>query len=990
MLEVGDVVDRLLIAGRMLISSSSHGKYLRAWSMKDGNLLWEVNTYTAAAPSADAAVEAEKDRGVDVLPLGADVDGDGAEDILVLARGEVQLRSLADGIVTWSTAAAAAFEEDTVRLQRLARAKSGALVAVGVTAEDGFPAAVELSPADGAVARKAVSTGPSASASSGLTVRSVDGGAAIWMMGLAEDGAKVAATDVMRLLAGESATTLSALPARVLAGAGAAGGATTMSAVRGSDTLSDLAALAAGAAVIRGGGGCALVTLDVVAAAATRRARVLASWPLAAAPDGGSCGAAVSAAFVESEASKSAARVAVVTADAAAGTVTHAVLPLTHEDDGAAAAAADAVYTSEPVAGYAPSDHGAPVAAWAHGYPIKKDGKETVKYNLLLVSSDAQLSLHGEAGKELWAREESLALTAEMVFARLPPPKSAAAAAADDLRVRPSFEERYRTQVLALKARFKRATPEEIDELTALRRGRGVKLLPTRDANGFRRQIVALAPSGALVSLHNGDGRVMWRRFLGGGAGPDGEPASAYNYSAVLPWRPSGDHHAADAAEHALVLGTAAAAGAGRGKTRAVVVDLYTGAVVSDVVLPFAAAHTLPLPGAAEADDHHEPSAMLLVDADARGGSEAHVFPATEQARAAAHADRPRVTYFTVDQERSEVRGYALLPSGSFGAASYSAAQTWTSKFPAEVGDIVGFASKPANEAVNSWVRVLGDRSTLFKYLSPNVIFVATAPKGAGPAATAVSVHLLDAATGRVLYRVRHNEARGPVHAVVCENWVVYHYFNTRAGRYAMSVLEMFDDSEHRKGAAVGDLMYASLVGNNETETVSSLAPPPLRIMGQSYFVRPAATMMTTTYSQRGVTAHQILLGTSTDQVVALDKRFLDPRRPTKPTTEDREEGLIPYAEVLPIFPASWVTTRHQVSRLRGIKTAPASLESTVLCVAHGLDLFYTRLHPSRSYDMLDEEFSFLLLIVTLAALAGGAFITQGLAIAKDMDRRWR
>ena len=184
--------------------------------------------------------------------------------------------------------------------------------------------------------------------------------------------------------------------------------------------------------------------------------------------------------------------------------------------------------------------------------------------------------------------------------------------------------------------------------------------------------------------------------------------------------------------------------------------------------------------------------------------------------------------------------------------------------------------------------------------------------RGAGPAETAVSVHLLDAATGRVLYRVRHNEARGPVHAVVCENWVVYHYFNTRAGRYAMSVLEMFDDAEHRKGAAVGDLMYASLVGDNQTESVSSLAPPPLRIMGQSYYVRPAATMLSTTYSRKGVTAHQVLMGTSTDQVVALDKRFLDPRRPTKPTPEDREEGLIPYSEVLPIFPASWVTTKHQ------------------------------------------------------------------------------
>ena len=148
--------------------------------------------------------------------------------------------------------------------------------------------------------------------------------------------------------------------------------------------------------------------------------------------------------------------------------------------------------------------------------------------------------------------------------------------------------------------------------------------------------------------------------------------------------------------------------------------------------------------------------------------------------------------------------------------------------------------------------------------------------------------------------------------------------------------------------------------------------------------------MLKATYSRLGVTAHQVLMGTGTDQVVALDKRFLDPRRPTKPTREDREEGLVPYAEVRPIAPKSWVTTKHQVARLRGIVTAPANLESTVLCVAHGLDVFFTRLHPSRSYDMLDEAFSYLLLIVTLAALALGALSPQGMVIAKDMERHWK
>ena len=127
------------------------------------------------------------------------------------------------------------------------------------------------------------------------------------------------------------------------------------------------------------------------------------------------------------------------------------------------------------------------------------------------------------------------------------------------------------------------------------------------------------------------------------------------------------------------------------------------------------------------------------------------------------------------------------------------------------------------------------------------------------------------------------------------------------------------------------------------SEEHRSLPAPPLRVMGQSYYVRPSATLLKATYSRLGVTAHQVLMGTGTDQVVALDKRFLDPRRPTKPSREDREEGLVPYAEVLPIAPKSWVTTKHQVARLRGIVTAPANLESTVLCVAHG-PVSYTHL----------------------------------------------
>ena len=980
-LEDGDVVDRLLIAGRQLLTVSSRGKYLRSWSMRDGSLLWELVTYTAAAPSADAKAERDKDRGVDVLPLGADVDGDGDEDLLTLSRGDVALRSLAEGVAAWSAEAAAAFDE-TVRLHRVARVPStGKFIAFGVTEDDGAPAAIEMDPKTGEVTRKAIATG-----AVGLsdcprgTTLAVGADGNVFASGVTADGAKTYAVDVAKLLSGKTRGAVSFAPV-----AEDVGPVVRARPVRGADAASDEAAAGSGACVLVGSVGCAL------ARASTRDGKLeyVRTWPLA--PGGRECSAAVSSAFTSPDA---AVGVGAVTTDADAGVAVVEILTL--DPTGAV----EAVRVGKPVEGFAPSDRGVAARAWINAYSVKRDGADVVAYRPLVVSADARLSLLGEGGKMLWSREESLALADEVMFARLPPPKTAAAAKADDLRVRPSFGESLRTQVLAVKARIKRATADEMAELTGLRRGRGAKLLPTRDANGFRRQIIALSPAGALTSLHNGDGRVLWRNFLGGGVDAKGEPASAYTYAAVYRWRPSGTDESRDG-EHALVMGTATDADASGGtKTRAVVVDLYTGEIESDVVLPFKAAHVLPLrtPGDGRHDGTNgehassSASAALLVDA---AGWTAHAFPATSEARDAAYADRARISYYTVDQERNELRGYGLLPASVDRAtgeapASYRVAQTWSQRFPPEVGQIVGYAAKPANEIVHSWTRVLGDRSTLFKYLSPNVVFVATAPKDAPAGLSSVTAHLIDAATGRVLYRVRHADARGPVHAVVCENWVAYHYFNTKAGRYAMSVLEMFDDAEHRKGAAVGELMWSSLVGDNETETVSSLAPPPLRIMGQSYYVRPAATMMATTYSAQGVTGHQVLMGTATDQVVALDKRWLDPRRPTKPTKDDQEEGLIPYTEVLPVFPQSWVTTRHQVAKLQGIVTSPASLESTVLFVAHGLDFFFTRLHPSRSYDMLDEEFSYLLLVVTMVALAAGAFVTQGLAYKKDMEKRWR
>ncbi len=48
---------------------------------------------------------------------------------------------------------------------------------------------------------------------------------------------------------------------------------------------------------------------------------------------------------------------------------------------------------------------------------------------------------------------------------------------------------------------------------------------------------------------------------------------------------------------------------------------------------------------------------------------------------------------------------------------------------------------------------------------------------------------------------------------------------------------------------------------------------------------------------------------------------------------------------------------------LKGVVTEPSALESTALLFAHGLDLYYTRLSPSKTFDLLPDDFPHALLV---------------------------
>lgn len=66
--------------------------------------------------------------------------------------------------------------------------------------------------------------------------------------------------------------------------------------------------------------------------------------------------------------------------------------------------------------------------------------------------------------------------------------------------------------------------------------------------------------------------------------------------------------------------------------------------------------------------------------------------------------------------------------------------------------------------------------------------------------------------------------ARGPVQAVFCENWVVYHYWSVLNHRWEMTVLELYNTAH--EDVQIQDLLF----GGSRNETLSSSQPVPIEV----------------------------------------------------------------------------------------------------------------------------------------------------------------
>ncbi|KAF9579334.1 hypothetical protein BGW38_004449, partial [Lunasporangiospora selenospora] len=340
-------------------------------------------------------------------------------------------------------------------------------------------------------------------------------------------------------------------------------------------------------------------------------------------------------------------------------------------------------------------------------------------------------------------------------------------------------------------------------------------------------------------------------------------------------------------------------------------------------------------------------------------------FPSTPAAESA-FKDFAEDFYFTLEANVGAIglRGFKPIVSGDMRRMDVE--QVWSFPFP-KGEQIAAIAERPSYEVMASLGRVLGDRGVMYKYQNPNFATVIT--ENINAEVPYLRVYLVDVVRGSILYEAKHENIglTQPILATQYENNVVYTFWSegetsTSAKGFQAVALELYESKNRNQRA--------------KSDTFSSFADERPYVLGQSFPFPHAATAIGVTSTKAGISSKDILFGLSRRSIMTMNKRFLDPRRPTAPPTAlEKEEMLIPYSP-LTDDPRLLLSYDLEVAGVRRIATAPTLLESTTVVVAYGQDIFVTRHAPSQTFDILNEDFSKSQLLLTIVALVGVMIIT--------------
>jgi hypothetical protein len=335
-------------------------------------------------------------------------------------------------------------------------------------------------------------------------------------------------------------------------------------------------------------------------------------------------------------------------------------------------------------------------------------------------------------------------------------------------------------------------------------------------------------------------------------------------------------------------------------------------------------------------------------------------------------SDRFRTANVTVriNRESGEIAGHSTLEPGQV---------VWRVNLRSKILHVI---EPRHSELGNVPVLVKSDASVVFKYMNPNLVVIISRATDSG-----ISVSALDTVTGALVHQTVIASAAvsvGSGNFVLCDNWIVGHYYNAADNRFEVIAIDFFEKRPDKGFFAAATGQAKSLVDSAYQLPVDVVA-----LVQQFVFPLGPVSAIAVTGTLMGVTPRQVLFATNSGVFSVKKDTWLNPLRPL--VAAAGEESLPVYSALLPVTAGEFLTHRHVVENVKKILTVPTHLESTSLALVIGeLDIFSAPIYPgSAPYDVLSPFFNYSLLAFSVGVVIASVLATSVLAHRKQLYNKW-
>lgn len=338
---------------------------------------------------------------------------------------------------------------------------------------------------------------------------------------------------------------------------------------------------------------------------------------------------------------------------------------------------------------------------------------------------------------------------------------------------------------------------------------------------------------------------------------------------------------------------------------------------------------------------------------------------------------------YSVNVSEGSFQGLTVQPSAT------TAVKTWSVRLGTPVVAYNAPSEDPLIVSTVQNLRVFPNTTTKEKtneirrkYPTHNILAAATL----NAELSRLTVTILDTITGSILSTSHISSATGPVHILVVEHAVIVHFLNVERLRYAVAVLELFEQEDNSipleaTGASPPQVIASFFVGKKSFSSRASR--PPTVVVQVLAFPGGALDAMTATTSYQSINRKQVIFALADGRVHAVDLRqllFGGQFNPQKPE-ETFEHVILPSVNV--------ISHIHHVLKAQRIAVTPTELESSAHVLVAGVDVMYSRVSLGKAFDMLNEDFNHELLIIVTILMGVLTVIARHFASRKMLKMAW-